>query len=95
MKLFRIALNNNIVTELLNEKGDLPFDDVFGENLRVAIPLINNKMSEIINKLQNGETGSGKKYNINISNGVAHTYRPDGSLDPREFRLGRVIKKEL
>jgi len=98
MKIYRTALNERIVTQVVDNAGERPFSKLFGKRSRILLPLKNNTILVIIKKLEEGETNTGTSYRVDLDNKVAYRYiivDKEKKLDPRPMRLGKVIFKEL
>jgi len=93
MKIYKIALSFEDANRV-NQREDLAFDDIFGNNLRVVIPLQNEKLFEIVELLEAGDTESGLSYKIDIDRQVVYRIK-DNQIDPRPIRAGKAIKREL
>ena len=88
MKIY--AVEDRHLENLNVSLNNAPFNSIFQDKWRIVVPIKNVNLEEIIGKLQNGETKSGKKYIVDF-------YAQEASVegDKRKFRLGKVIQKEL
>jgi len=74
----------------------LPFNNMFQDRFRIAIPIRNDKIKEIVNMLENGETNSGNHYQVDIERLIAYRIITTRHGDKKiQNRLGRVIRREL
>jgi len=96
MKIYRLALSQDYANKA-REREDLPFDQIFGDQLRFVIPIVNQELLDIVTSLESGQTKSQRKYKVDVPNGIAYrlTGENDEGMDSRPFRLGKVITKEL
>lgn len=95
---YRYAMEQKYL-DLLKSPDDpksLPFDNLFNGQLRIAIPLYNNKIREIISMLENGKGSSGNFYKVDTLNQLAYRI-VETQHGPKQVpsRLGKVIQKEL
>ena len=74
MKIYRTALNERIVTQVIDNAGERPFSKLFGKRSRILLPLKNNTILVIIKKLEEGETNTGTSYRVDLDNKVAYRY---------------------
>jgi len=98
MKIYKFALKEEIREEILENAKERPFPSLFGDKMRLVIPLKNEVLLDIVKRLRTGKTNSKTSYKVDIENRVAYRYivkDEDFKLDPRPMRLGRVIWKEL
>ena len=82
--------------EVPDDPTALPFNDLFGDNLRVAFKMLNDGLNAIITALEGGRTKSGKKYKVDLENQKA-IWEVKTERGPKimSAKLGRVIRKEL
>ena len=98
MKIYRKALSKKIKDQVEQHHSGYTLNGVFGEATRIVIPIVSEKLQFIFNSLEQGETASGKKYQIDQEKKIAYQFKLVGEewvFDPRPFRLGKVIQKEL
>ena len=93
MKIYKIALSVQDAARV-NQRKELAFKELFGNNLRIVVPLQNNELLEMVSLLESGDTKSETKYKVDIERNLAYRIKDD-KLDPRPMRPGKVIKKEL
>lgn len=91
---YKISMKDEFINQVLDKtkKKKLPFNNLFGNNLRKIISLNNPLELDIINKLKNGETKSGNSYTMLDSKDMVVK---DGDLNKRLIGSGKVIMKEL
>jgi len=90
------ALDKKYLTGIDMDPEKLPFNDIFGDKLRIAIPMKNEKIQEILNMLMNGETNSGNLYTVDLNRQKAsRVVTTNNGEKIIESRLGKVIRKEL
>jgi hypothetical protein len=91
---YKQALGDRYIRMLMDnvDMDSLPFDDLFGDKLRIAIPLMNNSLLNMISKLENGETRSGNSYIVDLkTNSVIKV----GDESQRKMKAGKIIGREL
>jgi len=93
MKIVKLSVRQSyikLIDEAIKPAKELPFNNLFGDSYREVISLMNPKLKELKNKLESGDTKSGKKWIIDFDTQTGKTLG-----DKREFRLGKIINKEL
>ncbi|MFW5795278.1 MAG: hypothetical protein ACOCV1_07340, partial [Bacillota bacterium] len=79
-----------------NDPSSLPFNDIFGDKWRIAIPIRNPQLSKLIDLLENGKTKSGNSYKVDLENQTAYrTVETRKGIKEISSRLGKTIGKEL
>jgi len=98
IRLIKKALSYELANDISQKlKRDLPFNNLFGgdaDKLREIIPLRNEKLFEIVNLLESGDTHSGVKYKVDLDHNAVYRII-NNEIDPRKMRPGKVIKREL
>lgn len=79
-----------------DDPTSLPFNNIFGDKWRVAIPIYNYKIEEIIQKLEKGEGKSKNKYRVDLVQQIVFR-TVNTERGPKEIgsRAGKIIQKEL
>jgi hypothetical protein len=93
MKIVKLSVNQryiSLIDDAIKPAAELPFNNIFNDKYREVIPLMNPKLKELKNKLESGDTKSGKKWIVDVDSQTAKTLG-----DKREFRLGRIVNKDL
>ncbi len=94
MKIFRTAIDESLLKNTDYMPDGTRFNRIFKNRDRVVIPFLNDKLRNIIEQLESGNTKSKVSYKVDVGNKIARRIK-DGKLDPRPMRIGKVIFHEL
>jgi hypothetical protein len=94
VKIFRTAIDESQLKNTDYMPDGTRFNRIFKNRDRVVIPFLNDKLRNIIEQLESGNTKSKVSYKVDVGNKIARRIK-DGKLDPRPMRIGKVIFHEL
>lgn len=93
--LVKLAMSPKYI-DMVKDKTDLPFENIFNGQLRLVIPVISKQTQEIRRMLMDGETESNRKYNVNLDDKTATTIiQTDKGPKLITYSLGKIIHREL